>query len=62
MQNNKNLYVAFIDLKKCFDFVDRDMMPYKLLLNDINGKMYNSIKNIYQSSESCVRLNGKLTN
>ncbi|XP_048743557.2 uncharacterized protein LOC125656974 [Ostrea edulis] len=62
IQNNKNLYVAFIDLKKCFDFVDRDMMLYKLLLNDINGKMYNSIKNIYQSSESCVRVNGKLTN
>ena len=24
--------------------------------------MHNSIKNIYQSSESCVRVNGKLTN
>ena len=26
IQNNQNLYVAFIDLKKCFDFVDREMM------------------------------------
>ena len=62
VQNNKNLYVAFIDLQKCFDFVDRDMMLYKLLLHNIDGKVYNSIKNIYQSSESCVRVNNKLTN
>lgn len=60
--NDSNFYVAFIDLQKCFDFVDRDMMLYKLLINNIDGKVYNSIKNIYQSSESCVRINGVLTN
>lgn len=38
------------------------MMLYKLLLNNIDGKLYKSVKNIYQSSESCVRINGKLTN
>lgn len=43
------------------DFVDRDMMLYKLLRHNINRKVYNSIKNIYQSSESCVRIDGKLT-
>lgn len=59
---NSNLYVAFIDLQKCFDFVDRDMMLYKLLINNIDSKVYNSIKNIYQSSESCVQINGHLTN
>ncbi|VDI60354.1 Hypothetical predicted protein [Mytilus galloprovincialis] len=37
------------------------MMLYKLLLNKIDGKLYNSVKSIYQSSESCVRINGKLT-
>ena len=37
IQNNQNLYVAIIDLKKCFDFVDREMMLYKLLLYDIDG-------------------------
>ena len=26
IQKNQNLHVAFIDLKKCFDFVDREMM------------------------------------
>lgn len=62
IHNNSNLYVAFIDLQKCFDFVDRDIMLYKLLINNIDGKVYISIKNIYQSSESCVRINGVLTN
>ena len=51
-----------MDLKKCFDFVDRELMLYKLLLYDIDGKLYNSVKNINQSAESCIRINGKLTN
>jgi hypothetical protein len=46
IQNNKNLFVPFIDLKKRFDFKDRDMILYNLLLCDINGKVHNSIKNI----------------
>lgn len=37
-------------------------MLYKFLINNIDGKVYNSIKNIYQSSESCIRINGVLTN
>jgi hypothetical protein len=37
------------------------MMLYTLLLNNIDGKIYNSISSIYQNSEFCVPLNGKLT-
>ena len=62
--NNKSVFVAFImfiDLKKSFDFIDRDMMLYKPLLNKIDGKLYNSVKSIYQSFETCVRINTKLT-
>ena len=61
IRNNDSLFVAFIDLKKCFDFIDRHMMLYTLLLNNIDGKIYNSISSIYQNSEFCVPLNGKLT-
>jgi hypothetical protein len=61
IRNNKNVFTAFIDLRKCFDFIDREMLLYKLLLNRVDGKMYKSIKNIYASSSSCVRINGKLT-
>ena len=36
-------------------------MLFKLLLNGIDGKVYNSVKSVYQSSESCIRINGKLS-
>jgi hypothetical protein len=62
IRNNKSVFTAFIDLKRCFDYIDRDMLLYKLLNNNIDGKMYNSIKSIYASSSSCVRINQKMTN
>lgn len=37
------------------------MLLYKLLLNGIDGKIYTSIKNIYQHSTASVRVNNKLT-
>ncbi|XP_053381944.1 uncharacterized protein LOC128549356 [Mercenaria mercenaria] len=61
IRNNSTVFTAFIDLRKCFDFIDIDMMLYKLLLNGIDGKLYTSIRNIYQQSSACVRVNNKLT-
>ena len=37
------------------------MLLYKLLQSNINGKMYDSIKNIYAHTTSCIRINDKLT-
>ena len=61
IQNNPLVFTAFIDLRKCLDFIDRDMMLYKLILNGIDGKMYNTIKRIYQHTMSCVKVNSKHT-
>ena len=61
IRNKANVFTAFIDLRKAFDFIDRDMLLYKLLLNKVDGKLYNSIKSIYSSSTSCIRINNKLT-
>lgn len=47
LQNNTSVFATFIDLKKTFVFVDRDMLLYKLLVSNINGKLYDSLKNIY---------------
>ena len=57
IRNNDSVFTAYIDLRKCFGFIDRDMMLYKLLLNEIDSKMYQSVKKIYSSSTSCVRIN-----
>ncbi|XP_060556851.1 uncharacterized protein LOC132717406 [Ruditapes philippinarum] len=40
VRNNKNTFTAFIDLRKCFDFVDRGLLLYKLLLNNVDGRVY----------------------
>ena len=61
IRNNESLFASFIDLKKAFDFVDRDMLLYKLLLYKIDGKMYESIKSIYANTSACVTINGKST-
>ena len=59
IMNNPTVFATFIDLKKAFDFIDRNMLLYKLLLNNIDGKIYESIKTIYANTSACIRLNGK---
>jgi hypothetical protein len=49
-------------LKKAFDTVRRDALWSKLLINIINGKMYNVIYNMYQNSKSRIVYNGKVSN
>ena len=59
--SKKETFGVFIDFQKAFDFVDRNVLLYKLLSNGINGKFYNSIKSILSDTSACVKLNGKLT-
>ena len=61
IRNHDNIFTTFIDLKKAFDFIDRDMLLYKHLLNNIDGKIYDSIKSIYAETSACVRVNDKWT-
>ena len=61
VKNNANVFTAYIDLKKAFDFVDRDLMLYKLLLLGVDGNIYNSIKSVYKHTTSTIKINNKLT-
>lgn len=38
IQNNDELFEAFIDLRNCFDIIDRDMMFINV---HVDGKIYN---------------------
>jgi hypothetical protein len=53
----KKLFCAFFDFEKAFDTVWREALWYKLILNNINGKMYNVILNMYNAVESCISYN-----
>ena len=60
MKNKKKkLFCAFIDFAKAFDTVWRKGLWQKLLLNDINGKMYSVIFNMYSGIKSRITYNGE---
>ena len=45
-------------MKKAFDWVNRDVLMYKLLTQSgLQGKLYKAIKSIYSSSSAFVRVN-----
>ena len=49
-------------MQKAFDWVDRDLLKYKLLSIGINGKIFNAIDQLYRKTVSCVKLNQFKTN
>ena len=59
--NKTDTFAAFIDLEKAFDCVDRELLLYRLLLYNIDGKIYRAVKNLYSNTTSCIRLNNLYT-
>ena len=55
-ERNKSLYVAYMDLEKAYDRVDREAMWQVLGMYGINGSLLNCIKSLYEQSEACVRV------
>ena len=47
LSDNKDTFVALTDMTKAFDSVNRDLLFHKLLLYNIDGKMYFAIKTLY---------------
>lgn len=52
------LFCAFIDFEKAFDSVWRVGLCNKILLNNIDGKFFNIITNMYKGIKSCVTTKG----
>ena len=59
--NNMFAFAAFIDMKKAFDWVDRDLLFKILSQFDIKGKMYSVIASLYSNSTACVKINNYKT-
>ena len=48
-------------MQKAFDWVNRDLLWYKLLVHNITGKIYWAIQSMYSYNESCVKVNALLS-
>ena len=57
----KQLYCAFVDYSKAFDFVDRTYLWQKLLNSNVNGKILNVIRNMYKNAKSHVSIKNILS-
>ena len=51
----KRVYCAFIDYKKAFDTIQRELLWQKLLSSGIHCKIFTVIRNLYSQAKSCVR-------
>ena len=50
------VYVCFVDFQKAFDTVIHTGIKIKLLSIGVGSKFYEIIKNMYEVSKSCVKL------
>ncbi len=56
-----NIFACYVDFRKAFDLLPRDMLLFRLLEQGVDGKMYNAIRNIYSESTCAVRVNDSMT-
>ena len=51
-----------MDFQKAFDWVNRDLLLYKLATSfDIHGRLFNILSTIYKSSNAQIKINGLYT-
>jgi hypothetical protein len=60
--NNNKLYICFIDLRKCYDTVNRTRLFFELISEyKIGGKFLNILQNIYTNNQVYIKLDEGLT-
>ncbi len=55
------VYACFVDFQKAFDTVIHTGIKIKLLKIGVGTNFYNTIKSMYSSSKSCIKLEHKTT-
>ena len=61
LSKNIDTFVAFIDFQKAFDWVNRDCLFLRLLENNVDRNLYNTIKSCYDNTICRVRVNDLVT-
>ena len=54
----QSTFAAFIDFKKAYDCINRNLLFTKLCNIGISGKMLTALLSIYKDVKCCIRLNG----
>jgi hypothetical protein len=54
-------FCSFIDFRKAYDSIDRNILWNKLSNNGISGRMLNAVKSLYCNVSSCVQVNNVQT-
>jgi len=62
INKSKQLYCAFIDFSKAFDYVDRNSLWLKLIKLGVRGKMLDIVRSMYASVKSKVKSSNNLNN
>ena len=57
----QHVFCAFIDFKKAFDSINGDLLFYRLLSYNIDGKIFKAIKSVYKDTASTVKINDDIT-
>ena len=61
INEGKKLYCAFVDFRKAFDFVNRDILWFKLIKIGVRGKILNVMRGMYSSVKSRVKYQNELS-
>lgn len=54
---SKSTFVCSVDIEKSFDWVNRDLLPFKLSKEGVDGKFYHALKSMYSCSVAFVQVN-----
>ena len=55
----KEVYMAFMDLEKAYDRVDRRALWQVVSLYGVGGKLLRAMKSMYDDNRMCVRVGGE---
>ncbi len=61
LTQKKDTFCCLIDKQNAFDWIDRDLLMYKLLKYNINGNIYKCVKAMFNHPLECVKVNDNVT-
>ena len=56
----KPLYLAFVDFKKAFNYVNHNMLFYKLLRCGMSGRFVNTLRDMYGKIGAFIKVNNRI--